>query len=95
VRLDLGQAFDITATTRQTDFERLSDTSWEAAYEMVVRNAKPTPITVSVIEQLPGEWRILQESQAHERRDAHAAAWSVAVPAAGEAKLAYRVRVTY
>ena len=95
VRLDLGQAFDITATTRQTDFERLSDTSWEAAYEMVVRNAKPLAITVSVIEQLPGEWRILQESQAHERRDAHTAAWSVAVPAAGEAKLAYRVRVTY
>src|SRR3546814_4446128 len=34
VKLTLGQAFDVTARPKQTDFVRLSDRSFEAAYEI-------------------------------------------------------------
>jgi hypothetical protein len=95
VKLTLGQAFDVTAMAKEIDFERLSDTSSESAYEIEVKNAKPEAITVTVSEALPGEWRILEESDKHERADAHRAEWKIAVPAEGSAKLTFRVRVTY
>jgi hypothetical protein len=95
VRLALGQAFDVTATGKPTEFQKISDRVWEAAFEIAVKNAKPTPITATVVEQFPADWRILQESLPHQKIDARTASWSVAVPAKGETKLNYRVRITY
>src|SRR3546814_12794478 len=54
VKLTLGQAFDVTARPKQTDFIRLSDRSFEAAYEIEIKNAKTTPVTVTVAEHIPG-----------------------------------------
>jgi hypothetical protein len=95
VRLALGQAFDVTATGKPTEFQKISDRVWEAGFEIAVKNAKTTPITATVVEQFPADWRILQESLPHQKTDARTAAWSVAVPAKGETKLTYRVRVSY
>ena len=95
VKLTLGQAFDVTATGKPTEFQKISDRVWEAAFEIAVKNAKPTPITATVVEQFPADWRILQESLPHQKTDARTATWSVAVPAKGETKLTYRVRITY
>jgi hypothetical protein len=95
VKLTLGQAFDVTATGKPTEFQKISDRVWEAAFEIAVKNAKPTPITATVVEQFPADWRILQENLPHQKTDARTATWSVAVPAKGETKLTYRVRVTY
>ncbi len=95
VRLALGQAFDITARARQTDFDRLSDVSFESAYEIEIRNAKSEPVTVTVSEGMPGQWTILQESLPHTKADAFRSEWKVSVPAGGSATLTYRVRVKY
>jgi hypothetical protein len=95
VKLTLGQAFDVTATGKPTEFQKISDRVWEAAFEIAVKNAKPTPITANVVEQFPADWRILQESLPHQKTDARTATWSVPVPAKGETKLSYRVRITY
>ena len=67
VRLALGQAFDVTAVGKPTEFQKISDRVWEAAFEIAVKNAKPTPITASVVEQFPADWRILQESLPHQK----------------------------
>ena len=95
VKLTLGQAFDVTARPRQTDFERLSDRSFEAAYEIEIKNAKSEAITVAVVENIPGQWRMLSESIAHEKTGAFQAEWQVPVPAEGSATLSYRVRIEY
>ena len=95
VKLALGQAFDVTATGKPTEFAKISDSVWEAAFEIVVKNAKPTPVTVDLVEQFPADWRVLQESASHMKTDARTATWSLPVPAKGEAKLTYRVRVTF
>ena len=95
VKLTLGQAFDVTATGKPTEFEKISDQVWEAAFEITVKNAKPTPITATLVEQFPAEWRVLEESLPHVKTDARTATWSVPVPAKGETTLTYRVRVTY
>lgn len=95
VRLTLGQAFDVTARAVQTRFEQLSDRVYESAYEIEFKNAKPEPVTVALVEDLPGEWKILEESVQHEAVNAFRARWEIQVPAEGSAKLTYSVRIEY
>jgi len=91
--LDLGAAFDVTATARQTDFERLTDEVYEIAQTITVRNAKDSAASVRVVGRFPPEWDMVSESHPHERESATQPVWTLAVPAAGETELTYRVRV--
>jgi hypothetical protein len=95
VRLTLGQAFDVTAHARQTRFEQISDRVYESAYEIEFKNAKKEPVTVALVEDIPGEWRVLEESAKHEAVNAFRARWEVTVPPEGATTLAYSVRVKY
>jgi hypothetical protein len=100
VRLKLGEAFDVTADKKQTDFKRREPTNrasyvFESAYEIVVRNAKKEAATVVVREPVPGDWTMLEESQAHAKVAAGTAEWRVQVPAEGSTTLRYRVLVRY
>jgi len=100
VRLKLGDAFDVTADKKQTDFRRREATNqasyvFESAYEIVLRNAKKEAATVIVREPVPGDWTMLQETQHHAKVAAGTAEWRVPVPAEGSATLRYRVLVRY
>jgi len=73
VRLKLGDAFDVTADRKQTDFQKLAGTGrynyvFESAYEIVLKNAKKEPVTVTVREPMPGDWAMVSASQPHTRR---------------------------
>lgn len=98
VTLRLGNAFDVTARRVQTDYEE--GTGWgglrrgyETAHRIMLANATENPVTVAVLEPLPGEWKILRESAAHEKIAAGLARWEVEVDAGSEAQLEYRVAV--
>ncbi|MDO9449704.1 MAG: DUF4139 domain-containing protein [Rugosibacter sp.] len=98
VRLKLGNAFDVTANKKQTSFQRLPNSgrytiNTESAYEIVLTNAKPEAVTVTVREPMPGDWTMVSESQPHTKRAAGVAEWQVRVPAEGKVTLTYRVRV--
>jgi hypothetical protein len=100
VRLKLGEAFDVTADKKQTDFKRRDSFSpWsyvhESAYEIVLRNAKSEAVTVVVREPVPGDWTMLEESQRHKKVAAGTAEWNIRVPAEGNTTLRYRVLVRY
>jgi len=100
VRLKLGEAFDVTADKKQTDFQKLSGTSrynyvFEEAFQVVLKNAKDEAVTVRVVEPIPGDWEMLSESHPHAKEAANTATWKVTVPAEGKATLNYRVRVKY
>jgi hypothetical protein len=100
VRLKLGDAFDVTAARKQTDFRKLSGDSrynyrFESAYEIKLKNAKDEAVTVTVAEPVPGDWRMLQESHPHAKPSADTALWKIRVPAKGEAVLTYRLEVQY
>jgi hypothetical protein len=100
VRLKLGDAFDVTADKKQTDFKVRKNSAkyhyaYESAYEIVLKNAKPEAITVTVREPVPGDWRILDESHPHLKEAAGTARWSLALPASGQATLRYRILVLY
>jgi hypothetical protein len=100
VRLKLGDTFDLTADKKQTAFQKLSGTSrynyvYESAYEIVLKNAKPEAVTVTVRELMPGDWTMVSESQPHTKPASGTAEWQVRVPAEGKATLTWRVRVRY
>ncbi len=100
VRLKLGDAFDVTADKKQTDFKKLSGTGkynymFESAYEIVLKNAKKESVVVTVQEPMPGDWQVLSSSQPHTKGSSNTAVWKVTVPAEGNTKLVYRSVVKY
>ncbi len=90
-----GRAFDITVRRTQTDFVRsgLAERVFESAYRIEVRNAKDTAVSVDVVERLPGDWRILEESAPHQKEQAAEARWTVEVAPDAVETITYRVRV--
>ncbi len=100
VRLKLGDAFDVTARRKQTDYKSLGrqgkfGSVHESAFQVELKNAKKEAVTVSLLEPLPGDWEVLQESHPHTKEAAGTAKFHVTVPAEGSATLTYRVRVRW
>jgi hypothetical protein len=100
VRLKLGDAFDVTADRKQTDFQRLGgegryNAVFETAYQIILKNAKKEAVTVIIREPVPGDWTMVSESQPHTKASSGVVEWKVSVPAEGKATLTYRVRVKY
>lgn len=100
VRLKLGDAFDVTAKRKQTDYKSLGRQGkfgyvHESAFEVVLKNAKKESVTVSLLEPMPGDWEVLQSSHAPIKEASGTARFNVTVPAEGSATLTYRVRVKW
>jgi len=95
VRLYLGDAFDVIARKKQTDFRMHGSCAAESAYEIMLLNAKDQPQNVLVVESIPGDWRIVEENYTHTKTSASTANWNVPVPAGGSATLTYRARVNW
>ncbi len=93
VKVTMGNAFDVVAERRQTDYRRLGDNVYEDALEVTLRNHKDAAVTVEVREQLGGDWEMLANSHPFEKLSAFGVSFAVPVPAGGESKLTYRVRV--
>ena len=95
VELLLGNAFDIVAERRQTEFDKISNRVTESAFEIVLRNHKDEAIEVEVIEPLGGDWTMLDHSHPFEKTSDFEARFVIPVAADGDAKLTYRVRVRH
>jgi hypothetical protein len=100
IKLKLGDAFDVTASRKQTDFKKISGAGrysaiYESAYEIVIKNAKKEAITVTVLEPMPGDWEVLEKSHPFTKEASGTAKFLVNVPAEGSATLKYRARVKW
>ncbi len=95
VDLTVGKAFDIVAERLRTDYQRVSDRVHRTSWQVTLRNHKDEDVTVEVIEQVGGDWEIIQSSLKHEKLSAQAIRFEVPVPKNGETVLSYDVQVTY
>lgn len=93
VKVKVGEAFDIVAERRQTDFKQLTTRMYETAWEVTLRNHKEEPVRVGVVEPLYGNWQIVEQSHPSKKLDAFTLRFDVDVPKDGEVKVTYRVRV--
>ena len=103
LKLDAGNAFDITATRIQTSYVTRRDstkthgvhTVATADYRVTLKNATDSGVTVLVQEERAGEWSIVSSSVPAEKVSSTITRFRVRVPAAGEATLTYRIRVIW
>jgi len=96
VRVKVGDAFDIVAERKQTDYKVVvSGHLYEYGYEIKIRNHKDSPVTVVVNEPIGGDWEMVSSTFEARKTAAFAAQFNVPVAKDGEATLSYRVRVRY
>ncbi|MCX7165769.1 MAG: DUF4139 domain-containing protein [Rhodocyclales bacterium] len=95
LKLRLGEAFDITADRKQTNYRRIADNNFEVSFRVELRNAKDEAVTVKVQEPLPGEWEIVQETHKHTKESVSVLSWNIGVPAGGSTVLDYTARVRW
>lgn len=93
VRLRLGNAFDVNGNWKHTHTRRIGKNEYEASFTIDLRNAKDQPVSVNVVEPVPGSWSILKESHPSTKPTANLAQWKIRVPANGSTQLGYTVRV--
>jgi hypothetical protein len=95
VRVKLGDAFDVVGTRKQTDWKKIAYDTYEAAFEISLRNHKKEDVVVKVVEPIPGDWKVLSASHEFTKSEAFTAEFQVPVQKDGETKLTYRVRMRY
>ena len=95
VTIHIGNAFDIIAERKQTDYKRIDNHVWEMEFEITLRNHKDSPITVQVNEPIGGDWEMLSSSYKFTKTAAFAAQFSVPVDKNGTSVLKYRVRARW
>ncbi len=95
ISLHIGNAFDIVAERKQTDYKSLSSRLSEYEYEITLRNHKDIPVTVEVNEPIGGDWEMINSSYKFDKTSAFAAQFQVPVDKDGTSVLKYRVRVKY
>ena len=103
LRVQSGDAFDVSAERVQTDYgqeqippprrgmptrQRIT-----AAFRVTIANAKPEAITVDVREARYGVWKIVESSVPAEKLSATEVRFRVPVPANAEGALTYTVQV--
>ncbi|MEW6054322.1 MAG: DUF4139 domain-containing protein [Nitrospirota bacterium] len=95
VRVKLGDAFDVVGSRKQTDWKKIASDTYEAGFEISLRNHKKEDVTVRVVEPIPGDWTMLSASHKHEKTEAFTAEFNVPVPKDKEVKVSYRVRMRF
>jgi len=103
LRLQSGDAFDVTAERVQTDFTQEALPAPRrglpnrqrvtAAYRVTISNAKTEPVTVDVREARYGVWKNVESSVAPEKLSATEMRFRLVVPAGGDATLTYTVQM--
>ena len=102
LRVQSGEAFDVTAERVQTDYnqEQLAPPRRglpprqrvTAAYRVTISNAKPEAVTVDVREARYGMWQIVESSVPTEKLSATEVRFRMPVEAGGTATLTYTVQ---
>lgn len=103
LRLQSGDAFDVTAERVQADFNQETLPALRrglptrqrvtAAYRVTIANAKTEPVTVDVREARYGVWKIVESSVPPEKLSATEQRFRLVIPAGGEATLTYSVQM--
>lgn len=104
--LKLGEAFDVTAKRKQTNYNserkakqnavsKIKQTIVTASYEIILKNAKDSDVTVDYQEYFNGNWTVKKQSLVSERLSSTLNRWKVNIPAKGKTTLTYTVEMVF
>jgi len=95
INIHIGNAFDVVAEHKQTDYKRIDNHTWEMEFEITLRNHKDTAVTVQVNEPIGGSWDMLFSNYKYTKTGAWAAQFNVPVAKDGISVLKYRIRAQW
>ena len=103
LRMNAGNAFDLTAKRVQTSYTTRRDSTASrgihtvatAEYRVTLKNATDSLATIDVEEERAGEWSVISSSVPADKVSSTITRFRVRVPARGEAVLTYRIRVLW
>ncbi len=95
VSLVVGRSFDVRATRKRTNFERLGDRAARETFGIELRNRKNEPETVEIIERAWGDWRIVSKSMEFTKEDANTIRFSVPLKAGEVKTITYTVETRW
>jgi hypothetical protein len=95
VRVEMGNAFDVVGERKQTNYKVVKSDLYEYSYEIDLRNHKDQEVAVNVVEHVWGDWKVISKSHDYNKTSSTDLEFPVKVPANGETKVTYTVRVTY
>jgi len=95
VELRLGMAFDLKAQRVVVKREKLGENLFLETRRILISSSKERRVTVEVVEDLPGYWRILSATLSYEILDAQRVKFAIPVEASGKAELEYTVEWRY
>src|SRR5438105_5345015 len=95
INIHIGNAFDVVAEHKQTDYKSIASHVWEMEFEITLRNHNDNPITWQVNEPIGGDWEMLSSTYKYTKTAAFAAQFIVPVAKDGTAVLKYRIRARW
>jgi hypothetical protein len=95
LRIQMGEAFDVVGDRVQTDFDVISACVSESQWRIDLRNHKDEDVEVTLVEPVGGDWQIISSSHPYQQLDAWTFTLTPEVPADGETRVEYRVRVRW
>jgi hypothetical protein len=95
LKLNVGKAFDVNFKRKQTAFQQITTRLNESEWEITIKNAKDTAVTVFADESLGHNWKILNSSLPYKKQDAFNVRFEVPVPANSSVTLKYKVQTGF
>ncbi len=98
LRVYTGDAFDIIAERRRTEFKTDGMRQWmDESYEIKLRNHKKEAVEVQVVEHMyrGDNWVISASSAEYAKKESHTAEFTAKLPADGEQIITYSVHYTW
>jgi hypothetical protein len=95
VRVYLGNAFDIVGERTVIETRQVSKRSRQETVKIELRNRKDTPVTVTVIEHLRGDWKFIGATPKVRKKEANKVEFEVTIPKKSEEAFTYQVLYTW
>lgn len=96
MRLTVGEAFDVVAERRQTQYKKLADNLIETSWELIVKNRKKDEtVTVSFMEDAYGDWEVISSTGKYEKTAAFALRFDVTAGPDEEKTVEFTLRTRF
>jgi len=95
LRIKMGEAFDVVGDRVQMDYDVISGCVSESTWRVDLRNHKEEDVEVTLVEPVGGDWQILSSTHPYQQTDAWTFTMTPEVPANGQTRVEYRVRVRW
>lgn len=91
VNLTLAKAFDVFTEWRLVKTQKINKHTERKQVEIVLHNEKSAPVTLRIVQDFGGRWKVVAEPSKHVNLNANRAQWTQTIPAGGQVHFAYAV----